>query len=145
MLFYALLQMKSEMTKTTLELILRGRGMSGGMTSHGDLVLVQIRDETFREESHVEHFCSSLNGQGLKLLLLTEPSPEGVNEILYPKPYGKRRAKRERKPDSPEVQRSDEEANQALRTLCEFLAATLGREWEHKQRIWKHARKVPCA
>lgn len=137
MLLYALLQTKSPMKASALELIFRGYGMAGGMMIHEDLVLVQIRDETFRDETHVKYFFASLKKQGLKLLLLTEPNPDGLNEIFYPKRYGK--------PKSPQLARSDKEADRALQKLCDFLATTLGREWRHKQRIWKNQRHIPCA
>lgn len=150
MLLYALLQTKSPISVTSLEFIFRGYGMAGGMMTHGDLVLVQIRDETFRDEKHVEHFISGLKGQGLTLLLLTEPNPGGVNEILFPKPYGTR-AKTpygkpvEKREDDPCVLKSDQETDEALAALCKFLKAKLGREWRHKQRIWKDQWAIPCA
>lgn len=125
------------MTRDTVELILRGRGIGNNMLSHDRLVLAEIRDESFREESDREFFFNTLSGLGLSLILLIETDAHGVAEILFPKPYGERK--------SPEEKQSNAEADQLMTMLCDFLAAIHGRGWEKKQKIWKLPRLVPCA
>ena len=137
MLFFALLQAQPKINHTTAELILRGRGIGNNMLSHGRLVLAEIRDESFREESDREFFFNTLSEQGLALLLLIETDVHGTAEILFPKPYGERK--------SPEEKQSDEEADKLMTMLCDFLAVIHGRGWEKKQKIWKLPRLVPCA
>jgi hypothetical protein len=129
MLFYALLQKLPGITQSATELILSSYGIRGSALSHDNLVLVPIRNESLCEELERDTFFANLNEGGLTLILLIEPNASGTVEVLYPN----------------SCKESDAAADHAWSLLCKFLKVVYGREWKHKQRIWKNRNLVPCA